>query len=88
MRHGHGLNSPSSPCRVPAQVGAGLKVGEPAAYSPTTTTLMALQEASLKTSLARMVLCLKGSRSLGPLPNLGIASSCSWDRRPGGRPEG
>lgn len=70
MRHGHGLNSPSSPCRVPAQVGAGLKVGEPAAYSPTTTTLMALQEASLKTSLARKVLCLKGSRSLGPLPNL------------------
>lgn len=38
----------------------------PAACSPTTTTPTAPQEASLKTSLARMVLCQKGPRSLRP----------------------
>lgn len=60
--------SHSSPCRVPAQAGAMLRVGEPAVCSPTTTTHVDPQEASLKTLPARTVLCLKGPRSLGPLP--------------------
>uniref|UniRef100_A0A8P0PAT5 Acid sensing ion channel subunit family member 4 n=1 Tax=Canis lupus familiaris TaxID=9615 RepID=A0A8P0PAT5_CANLF len=85
--HGPRL-TPSSPCRVPAQAVATLRVGEPAACSPTTTTLRAPEEASLKTLLARMVLCGKRPRSLGPLPGSPTVSSCSWDPRPGGSPWG
>lgn len=77
--------TPSSPCRVPAQAAAVLKRGAPAPCFPITTTHMAPQEASLKTSLARMVLCPKGPRSLGLLPGPPPVSSCSWDRRPGGQ---
>lgn len=85
---GHGLNSPASLCRVPVQAGARLKVGEPATCSPTITTHMAPQEASLKTSLARMMLCLRdpgvwdfsldlpASGTEGP----GAAQGCGWER--------
>ncbi|KAF3824111.1 hypothetical protein GH733_008396, partial [Mirounga leonina] len=46
--------TPSSSRRAHAPAGAVLRAGEPAACSPTTTTLLAPEEASLKTLLARM----------------------------------
>lgn len=77
-----------SPCRVHAPAGAVLRAGEPAACSPTTITLLAPEEASLKTLLARMVLCLKRPRSLEPLPGSPTVSPCSRDTRPGSSPRG
>lgn len=48
---------------------------------------MAPQEASSKTSLARMVLRLKGSRSLGPLPNLQHSILLLLGQKAGGQPK-
>lgn len=67
--------------RVPVQAGAVPRVGVLAACFPTITTLMVPQEASLKTSLARMVLCGEVPMNLGFYPHTHISGS--WDRRSG-----